>query len=595
MGALTAAKNEFKSETLPLSPYDEKVLQQVVLYGLPMYKPAGAAPTPPAPPTPRPLVTDPTLGLPTASVPIALTQGGSSGPDVLHAVDSGSGRYYEVDGKTMQVQYRPVQPLVTRDVTQPNGTGGLATIAHGALITGLTSVDEPSFTPYYSRPLIDLTENERIGALVADAAFPASISRVNSTVDPAGREVQTLAVVPSRFRPDPATPGRGTQRLFTRVNALVHYSDPTDTDFVAPKISQSSGSVVNGTAGFAVDTDPTAQRVYVLFKGTGGTGSSTWKGIDLVRTPGTDRWTGGAQTASSEIEFFVQAGDASGNWGSSNNKAKDFLGTRPVPVSGPLDIAISGAPEVGGWYTGPVQVAVTGPAGRALSVSLDGSAFVPYTGPVAVTGDGLHTLTVTDGQGNTATSQIPIDLSGPTVTATVTPDVPTGADGWRPGPATVTITGIDGGGSGVDTLTYEASGATTVAETTVAETEVSFSLSDAGTTTVTYSAKDTVGRESAVRSLVVKVDPNAPTVACDGVPADWSASDVSISCTAFDPESGLAVPADASFLLVASAAPSTETADAATNARARCVIGLVTVPAPGRSAASGSTRRHPRL
>ena len=41
-GALTAAKNSYKSETQPLSPYDEKVLQEVVLYGLPMYKPASA-------------------------------------------------------------------------------------------------------------------------------------------------------------------------------------------------------------------------------------------------------------------------------------------------------------------------------------------------------------------------------------------------------------------------------------------------------------------------------------------------------------------------------------------------------------------------
>ena len=146
---------------------------------------------------------------------MSLTQSPSSGPGLLHPVDTGDGRYYEVDGKTIQVQYRPVQPLVTRDVTQPDGSGGLTAVAHGALVTGLTSVDEQPFTPYYSCPLVDQSDHESLDEPVGDAVFPASMVRVNSTVDAGGNETQDLAVVPGQFRPGTTTPGRGTQRLFT--------------------------------------------------------------------------------------------------------------------------------------------------------------------------------------------------------------------------------------------------------------------------------------------------------------------------------------------------------------------------------------------
>ena len=282
-GSLAAAKNSYKAETQPLSPYDEKVLQEVVLYGLPMYKPGNAPAS--ADPVTHPangsgpaLTTEPVTGLDVASVPVSLTLPPTTGPNALHPNDTGNGRYFDVDGNTVQVQYRPVEPLVNRDVTQPNGSGGLAKVAHGALITGLTSTDETGFQPYFSRPLIDLGAHESLTEPVGDAVFPASMLRVNSTVDPDGNEVQSLAVVPGQFRPDPDTPGSGTQRLFTNVQTLVHYADPGNTDFTAPTILRSAGSVVNGTVGISVETDATAKRVFVLYKGSGTTGPTAWTG-----------------------------------------------------------------------------------------------------------------------------------------------------------------------------------------------------------------------------------------------------------------------------------------------------------------------------
>ena len=42
--ALMIAKQQYLATTQVLNPYDEKVLQQVVFYGLPMYKLGGTIP-----------------------------------------------------------------------------------------------------------------------------------------------------------------------------------------------------------------------------------------------------------------------------------------------------------------------------------------------------------------------------------------------------------------------------------------------------------------------------------------------------------------------------------------------------------------------
>lgn len=70
--------------------------------------------------------------------------------------------------------------------------------------------------------------------------------------------------------------------------------------------------------------------------------------------------------------------------------------------------------------------------------------------------------------------------------------------------------------------------------------------------------------------IVELLDVDAPVVICDAVPTDWSATDVSIACTASDAGAGLADAADASFSLTTSVAGGTETASATTGSREVC-------------------------
>jgi len=65
-------------------------------------------------------------------------------------------------------------------------------------------------------------------------------------------------------------------------------------------------------------------------------------------------------------------------------------------------------------------------------------------------------------------------------------------------------------------------------------------------------------------------DTTPPTPTCGTPDGVWHATDVSIACTASDDESGLAVPADASFSLKTTVPPGTETAVAVTDSRSVC-------------------------
>ena len=65
-------------------------------------------------------------------------------------------------------------------------------------------------------------------------------------------------------------------------------------------------------------------------------------------------------------------------------------------------------------------------------------------------------------------------------------------------------------------------------------------------------------------------DATPPQVSCGGADGVWHNSNVSIACTATDPESGLADPADANFNLTTNVIAGSETANAQTNTRQVC-------------------------
>ncbi|HEY0514594.1 MAG TPA: hypothetical protein VGH73_22015 [Thermoanaerobaculia bacterium] len=103
------------------------------------------------------------------------------------------------------------------------------------------------------------------------------------------------------------------------------------------------------------------------------------------------------------------------------------------------------------------------------------------------------------------------DKVDPVTTATLSP--PPNAAGWNKADVTVTLTASDGPyGSGVQSLTYSATGAQPIAATTVAGNTVSITITTEGATTIHFQATDAAVNVEANRSLAVKLDKTVPVI-----------------------------------------------------------------------------------
>ena len=198
---------------------------------------------------------------------------------------------------------------------------------------------------------------------------------------------------------------------------------------------------------------------------------------------------------------------------------------------------------VGGWYTGPATVALAAtdnPGGSGVAsveIAVDSGVFAPYTGPVTVTGDGLHTVRfrATDEAGNVEeirTVEVRIDTTAPVTTASFAAP---GEGGWHPGTVAVTLAATDAG-AGVATMEWSLDGGPWTPYTGPV------TVSGNGPHELLYRATDGAGNVETLKSAIIQIDADAPTVLVSGL-ADGQlygdSQDVRVSWQAVDPLSGL--------------------------------------------------------
>ena len=550
------AKAEYLATTLVLTPYDEKILQSLTNYGLPMYEmggsPAIAALAAPAATT-SPADLGPTVdGITPVSVDLTVGVGGSSPTNLNLVTIADEGSYYEVAGDVVAVHYRPVEPLV--DLELPAGID-----ARGFLITELTSQDETPFDPLYFRPSIDLGAREpRVSP--DDSSFPASLQRVTS-FDTRDGERQRLLLAAGQFQAGLENDGlaaQDVQRLFTHIGGDLYSAGPDPTDTDGPLFSRAIGRVSEeggeNVAQFEI-TVSDSTRCHVMFRRPL---SNVWTSVPLSQVGTTDNWLGAAPVlvGTTEVEFFTQCVDANGNVSISDNKVDNYLAAEVVE-QGEFEIGlVSAAGSAGGYFRGAVDATVTGlpsplPDDYSIQYSIDSQ--LPFFNGVVIddpingniitvdnlSGAGGHVILVQDSEGNREFRFFIIDDAAPLLTATASQDT---SVSWANQPVTVTLSAVDVGQSGVASIEYStetvaAGGITSTGPIVVTESSVPVIIGDDGITTVTATATDVAGNTTAETVTVVRVDQSAPIVTAtpsQDTSVNWANQPVTVTLSAVD-------------------------------------------------------------
>ena len=424
--ALAQAKQQYGAGNAILSPYDLKALMESTLYGLPMYH-LNTSGTPVTPPNGPSTVTDPTTGLTAAPISVGLSNGSKTGQ--LRLVSTSNGSYYQVNGTpqagpgTQTTEFRPIEPLVALPATEPN------LVAHGALVTDLSSTDTQGFTPAYSLPAVGSADSTPVA--VGDAAFPGTLQRVATygTFTSTGTaDASQLDLIAGRILSNPATPGTGTQRIFNSISAHVFYDSPGSplaSDYVPATIDTSQALTSPSAVNFAVHVTPSSPgdpvlEVLVLY--TDASNPGTWTPVTLSPASGAQDWSASVPpTTSGKVQYIVEAVDSAGNVAVSDNEGADFNGSAQPAIS----ISLAGSSQIDGYYTGPVIADITAPSGSNYVLDGSTSAPVPSDGQVVVSASGEHTITVSDPSGDVATQTFAISLSQTTtgLTSSANPSV----------------------------------------------------------------------------------------------------------------------------------------------------------------------------
>ena len=448
------AKQQYFADLGLYGEYDFKALQAATLFGLPMYQYGlGASVTEPLPPL-LPVATDPLSGL--ASASWSLTDTG-----ITETNNTSKGDLFSVDGEVQFVHFRPLQPIVRRDVTGPNGE-----VASGAFLTSLVTEDKTVADIAFARPVIDEGSNEP-EIETDEVVFPTSFTNIASfkAPPPGGGPMeprQQLNVIVGQFTSPPDGGSSGTERLFRSFDAQVFYRSGTAPavsgaslapsllpaeDFKRPEFDNVQASVVGSTgsqqASFSVDVSDngTVLRVGVLYlqSVTGTPEKGNWVLVDLVRTPGTDTWTGGGPVdlsgvADGQIDYMVQAVDANGNVANSTFKGLFYIAEQLPPPPDPgtpgnigVVVKVDGdTVNPGDWITSdPVDIVVTDQDPEVTYVySVDFGPFQPLTSSgFQITEDGVHTITVQQSDGsNPVTFVVLIDTTPPQAVITTPAD-----------------------------------------------------------------------------------------------------------------------------------------------------------------------------
>jgi hypothetical protein len=318
--ALAAAKRKYyQTDNLNFKPYDEKVIMQATLYGLPMYEVTSSQSLEPEDPFPSVAVTPvpPSAFGPVAVGSISLGLIGSFGAFDENTTDDGT--FFAINDSISFDAGAPIQPRYYASLSAAQG-GDL----HGAVFLGGVYKDVAAFDP-----VVALPENEYVTS-TAEPAFSAVgwypsvpfLVRSNSTISSTTGSLVSLL---GQFND-----GADTQRVYDHMSFATYFSASPDAQ--APVVKHVDGVLVAGVnqGRLKVEAEDPSGVLRVVAAFTDGTGS--WQSQDLTFSATTHKWTGSIP-ATQQTRYFVQIVDGAGNVAVDENKGSYFAFAAPVPLA----------------------------------------------------------------------------------------------------------------------------------------------------------------------------------------------------------------------------------------------------------------------
>ncbi|MGB0383675.1 MAG: FG-GAP-like repeat-containing protein [Ardenticatenaceae bacterium] len=356
--ALTAAKQQYYLHDHSFGYYDEKILIESVLYGLPMYQVSSSQPAPTSEAgeeLPEGVVVE-EQGIPLDGA-FSKTQIRFELP-ALTEETTDDGTYYSLGGLIDSEHGKPIQPKLPFEVSISG------TKAHGLVFKGGTYSDISPFDPLIA-DAFTLTQPSRVliePPFTQTNWYPAILPQLNILNN--GANAQMTALLGQYNN----TIAGGTERLYSELSVDVYYHTDSD-DWTQPTITSVNSELATDTATVTVTTSDESGIHEVLVTHTDQNG--TWQSTTL--TDNGDAWSG-TFPASANTDFFVQVVDKAGNVTvDHNNGAYYSLQSEPEGVQ----IAL-----VAGWnlISLPVQPNSTAIADVLASIAGNYSAVYAYDG-----------------------------------------------------------------------------------------------------------------------------------------------------------------------------------------------------------------------
>jgi hypothetical protein len=318
--ALMRAKQRYFQEEREFNGFDEKVAQQLIFYGLPMYQLAtGSTLSPDVERFPSvewsigggsvARINEHGVMTRTMTLKLAGTLGAD---DVLQPVVTEQGTYFTLDGSAHFVAGQPIQP---RFYT-PLPAAGLLPV-RSALLREAEFLVLPATPAIETEPVNEfVTPDDQVYRLAVPGWYPANPVQVRHW-----QGESTLVALLGQ-----SDPGRESTLLLDDFRMELYFSaDPDVTppiiDFVDAVFDPATGEIA-----VKVDVnDPSGVAQVVVTYNTRTSGAAgVWRSLDLVFDEDAQKWSG-AFVGDADTRYFVQAVDNAGNLAQATNKGRYYL------------------------------------------------------------------------------------------------------------------------------------------------------------------------------------------------------------------------------------------------------------------------------